>query len=164
MPRFDRLMESLAGIEPVMAVFWLGLVIFTAGLAVLMYTRWGQYRPLRKCMGLSLLAHLMLAGYAATIHIATPIPQPAEPIIHVSIGDGPVEKAAGGGASPSSRTRTSSRGRYFPTTRRLSRSKRNSSAARPVRWPSRNAWCAPRMRDCPAIPRSITWPWPRRSP
>ena len=53
----DRLIESLAGIEPVMAMFWLGLALFTAGLAVLMYTRWGQYRPLRKCMGLSLLAH-----------------------------------------------------------------------------------------------------------
>jgi hypothetical protein len=95
-------MDSLAGMEPVMAIFWLGLLFFTAGLAVLMYTRWGQYRPLRKCMGLSLLAHLMLASYVATIHITAPIARPAEQVMRVSIGDGPVEKASGGGASPSS--------------------------------------------------------------
>jgi hypothetical protein len=97
---FRRVLDTLAGMEPVMVIFWLGLLFFTAGLAVLMYTRWGQYRPLRKCMGLSLLAHLMLASYAATIHIAAPLAQPAEQSIRVSIGDGPVEKAAGGGASP----------------------------------------------------------------
>jgi len=100
--QFHRAIESLAGTEPVMAMFWLGLVFFTLGLAVLMYTRWGQYRPLRKCMGLSLLAHLILASYAATIHIATPLAQPADQAICVSIGDGPVEKAAAGGASPNS--------------------------------------------------------------
>ena len=95
-----RLVEFLAGVEPVLAMFWLGLILFTIGLGVLMYTRWGQYRPLRKCMGLSVLAHLVLASYAATIHIAMPIAKPAEPVIQVSIGDGPVEKAPGGGASP----------------------------------------------------------------
>ena len=100
-PHFRRVIDALAGMEPVMAMFWLGLLFFTAGLAVLMYTRWGQYRPLRKCMGLSLLAHLILASYAATIHIAAPITQP-EQAINVSIGDGPFEKAAGGGASPNS--------------------------------------------------------------
>ncbi len=99
-PRFHRVIDFLAGMEPVMAIFWLGLLLFTAGLAVLMYTRWGQYRPLRKCMGLSLLAHLILASYAATIHIAAPLSQPAEQTLSVSIGDGPFEKAAGGGASP----------------------------------------------------------------
>ena len=99
-PHFRRVLDTLAGMEPVMVIFWLGLLFFTAGLAVLMYTRWGQYRPLRKCMGLSLLAHLMLASYAATIHIAAPLVPPAEQSIRVSIGDGPVEKAAGGGASP----------------------------------------------------------------
>jgi hypothetical protein len=98
MPQLHRLIEFLAGMEPVMAVFWLGLVLFTAALAVLMYTRWGQYRPLRKCMGLSLLAHLMLASYATTIHIAGPTPQPAP--IQVSLGDGPMENSLAGGASP----------------------------------------------------------------
>ena len=94
MSQLRHLIESFSGIQPVMAVFWLGLIIFTACLAVLMYTRWGQYRPLRKCMGLSLLAHLVLACYAATIHIAAPI-RPEADTIRVSIGDGPVEKRAG---------------------------------------------------------------------
>jgi hypothetical protein len=100
-PRFRDVIDALAGMEPVMAIFWLGLLLFTAGLAVLMYTRWGQYRPLRKCMGLSLLAHLILASYAATIHITAPLTRRADEAIRVSIGDGPVDKAAGGGASPS---------------------------------------------------------------
>ncbi len=72
-PRLDRLLEFFAGIQPAMAIFWLGLAIFTVGLAVLLYTRWGQYRPLRKCMALSLLAHLILACYAATIQIVMPV-------------------------------------------------------------------------------------------
>ena len=33
------------------------------------WTRWGQYRPLRKCLVLSILAHLLLAGYATTVRI-----------------------------------------------------------------------------------------------
>jgi hypothetical protein len=100
MSQFRRLIESLAGVEPVMAVVWLGLMIFTVCLAVLMYTRWGQYRPLRKCMVLSVLAHLVLACYATTIHIAGPIQQQWGEPIRVSLGDGPVKNAPGGGASP----------------------------------------------------------------
>ena len=91
----DRLMEFLAGIEPAMAVFWTGLAIFTVGLAVLMYTRWGQYKPLRKCMGLSILAHLIMACYAATIHIAAPLPQPPEQFFQVSMNDGEDGKTSG---------------------------------------------------------------------
>jgi hypothetical protein len=103
MPRFRHFIEFLGGVEPVMAVVWLGLVIFTTCLAVLMYTRWGQYRPLRKCMILSLLAHLVLACYATTIHIAAPIRQWGEPI-RVSLGDGPVQNAPGGGSGPTANT------------------------------------------------------------
>jgi hypothetical protein len=98
MPEIRHFFESLVGVEPVMAVVWLGLIAFTVCLAVLMYTRWGQYRPLRKCMILSLLAHLVLACYATTIHIAAPIQPLGEPI-QVSLGDGPVENAPGGGSS-----------------------------------------------------------------
>ena len=96
--RLDRLLEFLAGIEPMIAMLWLGLAIFTVGLAILMYTRWGQYRPLRKCMALSLFAHLLMGGYATTVEIVTPIPHLAEQIVHVSLGDGPDENAPAGGS------------------------------------------------------------------
>jgi hypothetical protein len=99
MLRLDRLLEFLTSIELTMAMLWLGLAIFTVGLAVLMYTRWGQYKPLRKCMAMSLLAHLLLAGYAATVQIITPIVLPTESIAHVSLGDGPDEKAPPGGSA-----------------------------------------------------------------
>ncbi|MEN6448865.1 MAG: hypothetical protein ABFC96_00100 [Thermoguttaceae bacterium] len=82
-----RLLPFLAGIELELAIFWLGLALFTAGLAVLLYTRWGQYKPLRKCMALSLLAHLLLATYAATIQIVTP--SPPERVVRLSLDDGP---------------------------------------------------------------------------
>ncbi len=92
-----RLIEFLAGIPPVMALFWLGLAIFTTGLAVLLYTRWGQYRPLRKCMALSILAHLLLSCYAATIQIITPVPKTPDSIVAISFGD--ERPAADGGAA-----------------------------------------------------------------
>ncbi len=98
--RLDRLLEFLAGIQLAMAILWLGLAIFTVGLTILLYTRWGQYKPLRKCMAMSLLAHLLLAGYAATIEIIAPAPRPTEQILYVSLGDGPDENAPPGGAGP----------------------------------------------------------------
>ena len=52
-----------------MGLLWLGLAAFTVALVVLIWTRWGQYRPLRKCLVLSILAHLLLAGYATTVRI-----------------------------------------------------------------------------------------------
>jgi len=96
--RLDRLMEFLTSIQLVTALLWIGLAIFTVGLAILMYTRWGQYKPLRKCMAMSLLAHLLMAGYAATVEIITPIPPTVEPVVHVMLGDGPNDKLPPGGA------------------------------------------------------------------
>lgn len=85
---FHRLFRYFIDAEPMVLLFWIGLVFFTIGLAILMYTRWGQYKPLRKCMGLSLLVHLMLACYATTIQITMPAPA-IEPVIGVTIGDFP---------------------------------------------------------------------------
>jgi hypothetical protein len=92
----NRLLEFFAGIHWVMAVFWLGLAVFTFGLAVLLYTRWGQYQPLRKCMALSILAHLILACYAATIQIIVPVPLPPEPVMQVMVCDDGTEESVGG--------------------------------------------------------------------
>jgi hypothetical protein len=98
--RLNGLLEFLTSIKLLMAMLWLGLAIFTIGLAILMYTRWGQYKPLRKCMVMSVLAHLLLAGYATTVEIMTPTVPPPQPTIQLTLGDGPDAKAAPGGAGP----------------------------------------------------------------
>ncbi len=88
----DRCWRFLAAVQPVIVLLWLGLAVFTVAVAILMYSRWGQSRPLRKCMALSLLAHLLLAGYATTVQIITPVPMPPTPTFHVSLRDfGPDE-------------------------------------------------------------------------
>ncbi len=52
-------------------LLWLGLATLIVTLTVLICTSWGQSHPLRKCAGLSLLAHLLLFGYATTVQIVT---------------------------------------------------------------------------------------------
>ena len=144
--------DFFAGLQPAMAIFWLGLAIFTVGLAVLLYTRWGQYRPLRKCMALSLLAHLMLACYAATIQIVMPVRPPAEPIIHLSLGDGPAEKGVGGAGAPLAANQGSAVGGVSRRCRGPSRGNRTQARRRPIRPASRSVWFAPMPRGFPAIP------------
>lgn len=43
---------------------WIGLAILTITLLILMRTRWGQVKPMSKCVGLSIFAHLLLGCYA----------------------------------------------------------------------------------------------------
>ncbi len=99
--RLDDWLKSLSGVEPALAIFWLGLAAFTVGVAVLLYTRVGQYRPLRKCMILSLLAHLILVCYAATVQIVMPGREPASTVVHLAVGDDAAEKGIGGSATVS---------------------------------------------------------------
>lgn len=89
--RLDRLLDLVAGVDPLVGLLWLGLVGLTVALIVLMRTRWGQSRPLRKCLVLSVLAHLLLAGYATTVHIVSSASRQAdEPVMRVSITDADV--------------------------------------------------------------------------
>ena len=161
--RLDRLLEFFTSIQLVMAMLWLGWRIFTVGLAVLLYTRWGQYKPLRKCMAMSLLAHLLLAGYAATMrdrHARHPAPSGAGGPGHARRQAG--RKAGAGGAGPAGgRRRATGHGRFFPATPCAARKKRSWNAERPISRRSRAAWFASRMRSCPVIRRWITSPWPR---
>ncbi len=50
-------------------LLWIGLAFLIVALLVMICTSWGQSHPLRKCAALSLLAHLLLAGYATTVQI-----------------------------------------------------------------------------------------------
>lgn len=66
--------DYLWGPHWMVGLLWLGLIGLSFALLVLMRTRWGQSRPLRKCFILSLIAHLLLAGYATTIQIVIATP------------------------------------------------------------------------------------------
>lgn len=67
-------------------VLWSGLGILTVSLLVLMRTRWGQARPLSKCVALSVFAHVLLMGYAyGTRLFYEPPLEPADEAIQVRI-------------------------------------------------------------------------------
>src|SRR5688500_5807427 len=66
---FDRLMEMLVSVHAGVWIIWSGMAAVTLALLVLMCTRWGRSRPLRKCVVLSIVAHFLLLAYAATIKI-----------------------------------------------------------------------------------------------
>ena len=83
----DRLLEFFTSMELLVGLLWLGLAVLTVTLLILTRTHWGQSRPLRKCIVLSLLAHLLLAGYATTVQIVAAQPQADEPVIRVSFVD-----------------------------------------------------------------------------
>ena len=92
----SRLWSMVSGMELLMGLLWLGLAAFTLSLVVLIWTRWGQYRPLRKCLVLSLLAHLLLAGYAATVQIVSMSPPTDGPCLRISCIEGPGGPGANG--------------------------------------------------------------------
>ncbi|MBL9122831.1 MAG: hypothetical protein JNG90_04310, partial [Planctomycetaceae bacterium] len=74
----DNVLARLAQTPPIWWVIWIGLLLMTIALLALMRTRWGQSQPLKKCLALSILAHLLMAGYATTVQI-----------VHNTIGPGP---------------------------------------------------------------------------
>lgn len=67
---------------------WVGLVVLTVALLLLIRTRWGQSQPLGKCIVLSLLAHLLLGIYSMTVDIVTAtVGSPQGRGIQVSLAD-----------------------------------------------------------------------------
>lgn len=97
--RLDSLLDFFRGTSLMVAVLLLGLGFLISALLVLMYTRWGTLKPLRKCLVLSLLAHLLLAGYSTTVYVVPAIPFLREQIIHVSLADN-LPDASGNLAAP----------------------------------------------------------------
>ena len=63
-------------------LLWIGLAVLTISLLILMRTRWGQVKPLWKCVALSVLAHVLLGGYAYGTRLMMTVPHepPAETI------------------------------------------------------------------------------------
>ena len=90
---FYRIVAFITGVDPFLGLLWLGLAALSIALLALAHTRWGQSRPLRKCFILSLLAHLLLAGYATTVTIVSTCPATSgEPVIHIRLGEAELEK------------------------------------------------------------------------
>jgi len=85
--RLDHLLDFLTSTEFFLGVLWSGLALVTLTLLVLSLTRWGQYQPVRKCLILSIVAHLLMAGYSTTVHIITPAPPTKDKPIHVAINE-----------------------------------------------------------------------------
>ncbi|MFO0791283.1 MAG: squalene--hopene cyclase [Pirellulales bacterium] len=59
----------LAAVQLGYWLLWLGSLALAAALVWLLWTRWGQSRPLQKCALLSLIVHLILAFLAMTVRI-----------------------------------------------------------------------------------------------
>ena len=68
-------------------------------LTLLMETRWGRSRLTPKCLVLSVLFHLLVAGYLVTLSVVTPpwcrIPGP----VHVSLSEEPLPGGTGGASA-----------------------------------------------------------------
>ena len=62
-------LAALAAYRPLSGVLAVGLFALFVLLTVLVWTRFGQARPIAKCVVLSLLAHLLLLIYAYSTHI-----------------------------------------------------------------------------------------------
>ncbi|HEY2839568.1 MAG TPA: squalene--hopene cyclase [Pirellulales bacterium] len=73
----DRIVAHATSIGMVVALVWIGVALIFISLIVLMRTSWGHQQPLRKCIVLSLMAHLLIAAYATTVHVMTP-PSPGD--------------------------------------------------------------------------------------
>ncbi len=66
---FGELLQSLHRASWAWIGLWIGLAALSVAILVLLRTQWGNSQPLKKCVVLSLLAHLLLGIYATTIEI-----------------------------------------------------------------------------------------------
>jgi hypothetical protein len=71
--RLDQLLDLITGLGFFLGALWLALIALTVTLIVLTYTRWGQSRSVRKCLAISLLAHVWLACFSTTVHPLGPV-------------------------------------------------------------------------------------------
>ncbi|MCY2989638.1 MAG: terpene cyclase/mutase family protein [Planctomycetota bacterium] len=75
-----------------------GLLLLAIALLVLTLTRWGQVKPLSKCIVLSIFVHILLLVYARGVHLIAAVPaKPVEHIYRVALL-GPGDESAGGEA------------------------------------------------------------------
>ena len=63
------LLAALTASRPLASILAVGLITLFILLTVLVWTRFGQARPISKCVVLSLLAHLLLVIYMYSTHV-----------------------------------------------------------------------------------------------
>lgn len=88
--RLDRFLERLTSEQVFWGALTAGVVVLTLTLLVMMWTRWGQSQPLRKCLFLSAFTHLLLALYASSIQWSLATNEPPgeeENVVQVSAID-----------------------------------------------------------------------------
>jgi hypothetical protein len=69
--RFDRFLELLTSPQVVWGSVAGGFALLALALLVLALTRFGQSNPLRKCLILSVMTHVLLAAALSTVKVAT---------------------------------------------------------------------------------------------
>ena len=79
------LWNPLAGAGFLLGLLWLTLAGIGAALLVLVTTRWGRSRVVKKCLILSALIHAWLAVFSTTLTIVTFSPPASDPEIRVSL-------------------------------------------------------------------------------
>lgn len=70
----DTLSAAVFNTRTLGIVVWIGLAVLSIALLVLMRTRWGQVKPLSKCIVLSVFAHFLLFMYAYGTRLFIPPP------------------------------------------------------------------------------------------
>ncbi len=81
------LIGVIAWPQVVCGVIWSGLVALTVALPILMRSRWGAAQPLRRCIVLSVWAHVLLAAFATTIPVVRSLgpPGPGDGTLHITM-------------------------------------------------------------------------------
>ena len=105
--RLDSLLDLFRGPGLILGLVWLGLIFLVVALLVLMYTRWGSLNALRKCLALSVGAHLLLVTYSTTVRVAPAFPFIRDQIIRVSLSEKPPERRGMGRDASAVKTGTS---------------------------------------------------------
>lgn len=85
--RLDRLLDLFTGLGFFLGTLWVALCVLTVALVILTFTRWGQSRPVRKCMVFSLLLHFWLACYSTTLHpsgLVVPASRPQDTVVDIA--------------------------------------------------------------------------------
>src|SRR3989304_1189224 len=88
----DRLLGFLTGTEFLLGLLYAAIAGIAVALVVLITTRWGQSRPLEKCLVLSVLLHVWLAAFPMTVRLIRPSLEGGQPVVRIRLVDAPLDR------------------------------------------------------------------------